>query len=130
MAVPRDPIRNATMGNDDLSRVVVRLEAHCNKLTRSRAFLDLPCVGKAMRWLDSLELANNPDDTAVGKLVGDAISASRAEVNLRGDTSDVLRAPPLLELTWLCPGFKQTLRGGANQPANYQRHKLRLFFLT
>src|SRR5262249_21464300 len=129
MTVPACPTRNARVSNDNLSLAIARLEAHCNKFRRSRAFLDLPCIGKAMRRLDSLELAGDPDDTAAGKLVGDAISASYAQINLRCDTRDVLRAPPLLELTWLCPGFKQTFRRGANDPANNKRRKVRLSFV-
>ena len=106
MAVPHGPIRNASVGHDNLSRAVAQLEADRDKFGRSRALLDLPCVGQAMRRLDNLELADDPDDTPVGKLVGDAISAPYAQVDLRGYTRDALRAPPLLELTWLCPGFE------------------------
>jgi hypothetical protein len=57
---------------------------------------ELPCVGKAMWGLNNLELADNPEDTPVRKLVGDAISASYAQVNLRSYTRDALGTPRAL----------------------------------
>src|SRR5215469_9853977 len=103
MAVPRGPIRNTRMGNDDLSRTVAPLEAYAHKFGRSTALVELPCIGKAMWGLNKLELADDPDDMPVRKLVGDAISTSYAQVNLRSYTRDALGAPPLLKLGWFCP---------------------------
>jgi hypothetical protein len=49
-----------------------------------------------MWGLNNLELADNPDDTPVRKLFGDAISASYAQVNLRSYTRDALGTPRAL----------------------------------